>query len=190
MAALREAMKRRGELSSSGSHCRSPHPSNIHDDDLSANPIEEEIFSEDQILEIEQLLSRIGDKKEGCEMTANNSECDDISSAIYTFVECKGNYEQGNAPSNKRHGRSAQERERIWKAHVADAHKFLQQKKAHSISAIAHERRFRERSKQRHKSRAQFHTQTPKLLPSLEDQLSQYAVKANDMALFVELRSR
>ncbi|KAG5477200.1 hypothetical protein LSCM4_04418 [Leishmania orientalis] len=185
-------MNRMADVFSPVSQRKPQHSSDIGDANIPANPLEEEIFSDDQIQEIEQLLSRICDNREDHEMTANNSEALHIPSPTGVPVERKHSCERDNVTYTGRRGRRAEgERERIWKAHIADVHAYLEQRKMHSTNAIVNERRFREKSRQqRHKNRDQSHTRTPKLLPSLPDQFSQYTVQADDMALFVEERTR
>ncbi|KAG5500139.1 hypothetical protein JIQ42_04474 [Leishmania sp. Namibia] len=192
MAACYGAMNRMGDVFSPVSQRKPQHPSDIDDADIPANPLEEEIFSDDQIQEIEQLLSRICDNREDHEMMANSSEALYIPLATGVPVERKDSCERDNVTYTGRRGRRAEgERERIWKAHIADVHACLEQKKMNSANAILNERRFREKSRQQHhKNRAQSHTRTPKLLSSLPDLFSEYTVQAGDMALFVEERTR
>ncbi|CAC9493780.1 hypothetical_protein [Leishmania infantum] len=183
-------MDRRGDFSSPASHRKPEHHSNIGDDDISANPFQEEMFSKDQIQEIEQLLSRIGDSTEDHEMLANSFEVDHASSttgALAAHKSCK----HDNMLPDRLHGRDAEEkRERMWRARIADVQTYLGRKKSDTINAILNERRFREKTRQqRHRYRAPFHSQTPKLRP-LTDHFSKYDVQADDMTLFIEMRSR
>lgn len=183
-------MNRIGDFSSPASHRKLEQYSSIGDNDLSANPFQEEMLSKDQIQEIEQLLSRIGDDTEDREMLASSFEADHASSATGALAAHKS-CKHEKMLRDRLHGKDAEEkRERIWRARIADVHTYLGKKKSDTINAILNERRFREKTRQqRHRHRAPFHSQTPKLLP-LTDQFSEYDVQADDITLFVEMRSR
>ncbi|TPP48956.1 hypothetical protein CGC20_26875 [Leishmania donovani] len=128
------------------------------------------MFSKDQIQEIEQLLSRIGDSTEDHEMLANSFEVDHASSTTGALAAHKSCEHDKMLPDN--------------------VQTYLGRKKSDTINAILNERRFREKTRQqRHRYRAPFHSQTPKLRP-LTDQFSKYDVQADDMTLFIEMRSR
>ncbi|GET89164.1 unspecified product [Leishmania tarentolae] len=182
-------MGHRGDFCSPVSNRKSErYPTN--ENVLSADSFNEKMFSEDQIKEIEDLLSRIGDDTDGHEMVANNFECGHVSSVNGGVVTHK-KFEEDNVLSDRPRCRDTdKKRERIWKAHVANVHTHLEQKKSDITKAILNERRFRKKNReQRYWHRAQFHIQTPKLLP-LRDEFLKYDIQADDLTMFVEMRTR
>ncbi|CAM39056.1 hypothetical protein LBRM_25_0570 [Leishmania braziliensis MHOM/BR/75/M2904] len=184
-------MDHRGGSSSSASRPKKAYHSNLGDDDVSANAFPRETFSDDQIQEIEQLLSRISNEMDDHEMIASSFDTDHVSSPTGVLVAQK-NCEHNKMLSDRRQGIDADDkRDRIWKARIADVHTYLEHKKRDSINAIINKRKFREKVRQqRHWHRTRYHSSIPKLVPSLTDQFSKYYVQADDMMLFVEMRSR
>ncbi|KAK7200380.1 hypothetical protein NESM_000092100 [Novymonas esmeraldas] len=185
-------MHQRGDFVSPVSHRTSTQCSRSSVGAASQGQSEEEVFTEDQVQEIERLLSRIGDATDDDQRSEDPPELESVRQVASAHAPpqavLRGHKDLVGRPRARP---VLNERDRVWKARVADAHTYLERKKSDTTKAILNERRFRENNRQlrpRHRTRSPSCTSKP--LPSLFDSNTRYDIHADDMVRFVEARGR
>ncbi|KAG5502804.1 hypothetical protein JKF63_04572 [Porcisia hertigi] len=179
-----------GDFSSPSSHGKARQQPDISVDNLSSTSFQKEVFSKDQIEEIERLLSRICANTEDDLLTGSDIQTGHCSSAA-SGLQCSRRCGNKKILYDRHGGDSENKKKRIWQAHIADVHTYMQKTKIHAYNATLNERRFREKNRRyHHLRRAQPQNQKLKDLPALDDQFPKYVIQADDMMLFVGMRSR
>lgn len=186
----REVMERRGDFASPGAARRPPFCLDESRDATPASPSQDELFSEDQIQEIEELLMRIGEAPEDADPSAGRTAFQSAAAVPVTPATLKNTDKSLKARRLHRYIETpASRQDAVWRSHIADVHTYLDGKRSETTRALLAERKFRKETRSPPpRRRTASRSEAPQTL-SAETSAHPLFLRADDLERFVASRA-